>query len=126
VKVQRLLFFGGFSAAFFGDGGGGGDMNRVWALLSLMVLAGCGIGGGRDNVVNGDHNLLVSDDAVDRVAARLAELASTPRVTDAELAALYRMVREGAAAGDLRATLVILEVARHQRDAAATQATSDG
>lgn len=101
-------------------------MNKVLALLSVMALAGCGIGGGRDNVVNGDHNLLVSDDTVDRLAARLAELASTPRVSDDELAALYRTVREGAAAGDLRAALVILEVARQQRQADETQPTGDG
>lgn len=85
-------------------------------VLMAICLGGCdSIGGGRDNVVNGDGNLVVTDDTVDRVAARLAGFDTTPEVTDTDLESIYQTIRQGAARGDLRSSLVILQIAAAQR-----------
>jgi hypothetical protein len=62
------------------------------------------------------------DPTIDEVADRLAGFQTTPEVTDAELAAIYERIREQALAGDLRASLVMLNIAASQRQAAAEAA----
>lgn len=90
-------------------------MRTIPILATALVLAGCGNIGGGETIVNGDDNMVVGDEAIDRVAAALAGFAATPEVTDAEIAAVYAKVREDALAGELDAALVLLKVAAIQR-----------
>jgi hypothetical protein len=84
-------------------------------LLLALVLAGCGNIGGGETIVQGNDNLMVLDEAIDRVAAALAGFEATPDVTDADLQAVYGKIRERALDGDLDSSLVLLKVAAIQR-----------
>ncbi len=91
-------------------------MRNSIVLLVLVALAGCDFIGGGDTVVRGNDNVVVTDEVVDRVAARLAKFATTPVVTDDELKALYASIRQSALGGDLKAALVMLKIASIQRE----------
>jgi hypothetical protein len=84
-------------------------------LLLALLLTGCGNIGGGETIVQGNDNLMVLDEAIDRVAAALAGFEATPDVTDADLQAIYAKIHEKALEGDLDAVLVLLKVAAIQR-----------
>ena len=65
--------------------------------------------------MHGDDNLIVGEQDHERVAVALAEFPTTPRVTDADLAAVYERVHRDALEGDLDAALVLLRLAAIQR-----------
>ena len=89
---------------------------RATLFLTLpLVLTGCDNIGGGETVVKGNDNLIVLDQAIDRIAAALASFETTPEVTDADIAAVYAKVRQDALEGDLDAALVLLKVAAIQR-----------
>ena len=95
-------------------------MARAWrapaVAVAMVLMGGCGNFGGGELIVNGNENVVVDDGAVDRVAARLARLPTTPEVTDADLAAIYERIRTRALEeGDLPSALVLLRVAAVQR-----------
>lgn len=91
---------------------------RFTVLIALVTLAGCEFIGGAETLVRGENNRVFMDPTIDEVAEKLAGFATTPQVTDAELATIYERIREQALAGDLRASLVVLNVAASQRKAA--------
>ena len=84
---------------------------------ALLMLAACEFIGGGDTIVKGNANTVVRDEVGQRVAAALARFDSTPTVTDADIQAVYGMIREQALAGELQAALVLLKVAERQRAA---------
>ena len=91
---------------------------RPTILIGLLLLTGCDFIGGGETVISGDDNLVVDDAVVDRVAARLARLESTPEVTDDDLGAIFATIRRRAVDGDLDASLVLLKIAAIQRQPA--------
>lgn len=91
---------------------------RFTVLIALVALAGCEFIGGAETLVRGENNRVFMDPTIDEVAEKLAGFETTPQVTDAELATIYERIREQALAGDLRASLVVLNVAATQRKAA--------
>ncbi|MDH3643344.1 MAG: hypothetical protein OES38_14675 [Gammaproteobacteria bacterium] len=91
---------------------------RFTVLIALLALAGCEFIGGAETLVRGENNRLFMDPTIDEVAEQLAGFETTPEVTDAELAAIYERIREQALAGDLRSSLVMLNIAASQRKAA--------
>jgi hypothetical protein len=93
---------------------------RALLLLTMpltlpLALTGCGNIGGGETVVTGDDNLILQDQAIDRIAAALASFETTPEVTDADIAAVYAEIHQNAMEGDLDAGLVLLRVATIQR-----------
>jgi len=84
-------------------------------LALSLALTGCGNIGGGEIVVTGEDNVIVQDQAIDRIAAALASFDTTPAVTDADIAAVYAEIHQNALAGDLDAGLVLLKVAAIQR-----------
>jgi hypothetical protein len=91
---------------------------RKLIFLALVALAGCEFVGGAETLVRGENNRVFMDPTIDELAERLAELETTPEVTDVELAAIYEQIKGQALAGDLRASLVVLNVAAGQRQVA--------
>jgi hypothetical protein len=92
---------------------------RGLILVVLLALSGCEFIGGAETLVRGENNRLFMDPTIDEVAEQLAAFETTPEVTDAELAAIYERIREQALAGDMRAALVMLNIAASQRQTAA-------
>jgi hypothetical protein len=92
-------------------------MRSFGIVLVLAALLGCG----GETVISGignSGNWVGEGGVLERVADELAELESVPKVADAELLAAFSAIRERARAGDPDATLVLLRVAAHQREAA--------
>lgn len=89
---------------------------RFVVVLMAVLLAGCDFIGGGDTIVKGDGNVVAKDEMLDRVARALSQFEATPEVTDEDIQALYRVIREQAMAGELDAALVVLKVAQHQRE----------
>lgn len=92
---------------------------RGLMLAALVLVSGCEFIGGAETLVRGENNRVYIDPTIDDVADQLAGFETTPEVTDAELTAIYARIREQALAGDLRASLVVLNIAVSQRQAAA-------
>ena len=90
-------------------------MRETFLVFLLLVLAGCDAIGGGETVIQGNDNIVVTDDVVDRVAGQLAAFETTPTVTDEELAAVYSAIHRSALEGDLKASLVLLRIAAIQR-----------
>lgn len=90
------------------------------ALAALLVLAGAGLGCGNGSksvlgVGNGGNRFML-DEIADELAEALAEHPATPKVSNALVLEIYEQVVEQARDGDLRASLVILELAAYQRE----------
>jgi hypothetical protein len=56
------------------------------------------------------------DEIADELADALSEHPETPKVSDALVLEIYEKVVERARDGDIQASLVILELAAHQRE----------
>jgi hypothetical protein len=56
------------------------------------------------------------DEIADELADALSEHPATPKVSDALVLEIYEKVVERARDGDIQASLVILELAAHQRE----------
>lgn len=84
--------------------------------LLLLGLASCG----GETVVSGignSGNVFGVPDLLERIADELAGLEAVTPVGDDELLAAWSAIRERARTGDPEATLLLLRVAAHQREA---------
>ncbi len=94
-------------------------MNRLATLLIValaMSISGCT--GGGETVFTGlvnDNIRYNADTLTEDIADTLAQLKSTPQISDEELRSLYEAIRTRAMDGDLEATLIVLTIATLQR-----------
>ncbi len=87
------------------------------ALAALLGSAGTGVGCGGEVVgIGNGGNRFMLDEVADQLAESLAEHPATPEVSDDLVREIYAKVEERARGGDLRASLVVLELAAHQRE----------
>ena len=98
-------------------------MQRICRRLSIAVLiltlTGCDFIGGADTLIRGSNNIIATDPSADVVALALAGFESVPEVTDADLIAIYSVIRTQALEGNLQAAQVMLRLAAIQREPAA-------
>lgn len=90
-------------------------MRMAYIVVLALLLAGCDFVGGGETVLQGNGNLVVGDELVDRIAASLADFETTPEIGDDDLESIFTIIRQQALEGDLDAALVMLKLAGIQR-----------
>lgn len=86
----------------------------VWVAMITVAMATSG------SAVSGfgnGGNRVYADPVRDELAELLVSTGSAPEITDRELRAIHEAIEQRAAAGELDAALVVLQVAALQREA---------